>query len=108
MKDEKKIPMELSLDDLDKIAGGDIEEDATVVTVVALKTINAANGPGEVGEMGHYGPIQCVAVFPAGSEIKVYIDYQMNGYVYSNTDINPLGGGYKYFYVNLNDVQIKR
>ena len=58
--------MELSLDELEKVAGGNIEEDAAVVTVVALKTINAADGPGEVGQNLGSKILSSVAVLPAG------------------------------------------
>ena len=109
MSDLKNEKHELTLEQLEQIAGGNIEEDATVVTVTALKDINAADGPGEVGQALYYGPLKSVAFFPAGSQIKVYIDYQMNGYVYSNTDIQPLGcAGYQFFYVKLTDVSVNQ
>ena len=111
MSSEKNFEMnELSLDQLDKVSGGNIEEDAQVVTVIARKTITAANGPGEVGDLAQWThePFEAVAVFPAGTEINVYIDYQMNGYIYSNSLINPfMGSAYQFFYVKLDDVTIK-
>ena len=40
MNNEKNYEMkELNLDQLDKVSGGNIEEDAQVVTVIARKTI---------------------------------------------------------------------
>ena len=111
MSSEKNFEMnELSLDQLDKVSGGNIEEDAQVVTVIARKTITAANGPGEVGDISGFNheAFEAVAVFPAGTEINVYIDYQMNGYIYSNSLINPfMGSAYQFFYVKLDDVTIK-
>ena len=111
MSSEKNYEMkELSLDQLDKVSGGNIEEDAQVVTVIARKTITAANGPGEVGDISGFNheAFEAVAVFPAGTEINVYIDYQNNGYVYSNSTINPfMGSAYQFFYVKLDDVTIK-
>ena len=111
MSSEKNFEMnELRLDQLDKVSGGNIEEDAQVVTVIARKTITAANGPGEVGDISGFNheAFEAVAVFPAGTEINVYIDYQNNGYVYSNSRINPfMGSAYQFFYVKLDDVTIK-
>ena len=78
--------------------------------VIARKTITAANGPGEVGDISGFNheAFEAVAVFPAGTEINVYIDYQNNGYVYSNSRINPfMGSAYQFFYVKLDDVTIK-
>ena len=104
---ENKEFKELNLEQLDAVAGGNLPDDARVATLTALQTITASNGPGEVGEIGYHGPYVFVTVFPAGAQIKVFIDYQINGYVYTNSKIQPLGGeGFQFCYVNLADVSV--
>ena len=97
---------ELSLEALEEVAGGNIDPDTPITTVVALKTIMAANGPGEVGDFSYGEQLTLAVTIPAGKEFKVYIEYQMNGYIYSNSNINPDIPGYTFLYVKADDVRI--
>ena len=102
----EKDMKELSVEELGEVAGGNIDPDTPVKTVAALKTILAANGPGEVGDMRDGEKLILATTIPAGKEFKVYIEYQMNGYIYSNSIINPDIPGYTFFYVKADDVRI--
>ena len=108
MSELNKENKELTLEMLEQISGGQFElDDPRVVTVKALRTINAAKGPCEVGDLLDGEVRKLVVTIPAGTEFKVFTGIPYYGYVFSNFDMNPhLGSGPDYFYVKLSDVSM--